>query len=100
MSQGGSKQDLSDSGTPSPADSPSMIPPLWESSGSMISNRQDDAHMQETSPDMYKGSSMWVKVTLTGVPWVTVAHLLSKIRQQQHWRIMTFESNYPVQKNH
>ena len=58
LSQGGSKQDSSDSGTPSPADSSSMTPPLWESSGSMISNRQDDAHMQETSPNMYKGSSM------------------------------------------
>ena len=83
LSQGGSKQDSSDSGTPSPADSSSMTPPLWESSGSMISNRQDDAHMQETSPNMYKGSSMWIKVTLTDVPWVTVTHLLSKIRQQQ-----------------
>ena len=26
---------------------------------------------------------MWIKVTLTDVPWVTVTHLLSKIRQQQ-----------------
>ena len=27
--------------------------------------------------------TMWTKVTLTDVPWVTVTHLLSKIRQQQ-----------------
>ena len=51
LSQGSSKQDSCESGTSSPTDSP-----LWESSGNMIGNRQDNTHLE--SPLMYKGTSI------------------------------------------
>ena len=56
LCQESGKQDSCESGRSSPADSSSMTPPLWESSGSVIGNRQDHAHME--SPIMFKGTSI------------------------------------------
>lgn len=57
LSQESGKHDPCESGRSTPTDSSSMTPPLWESSGNLISaGRQDHTHID--SPVMFKGTSM------------------------------------------
>ncbi|XP_022793388.1 uncharacterized protein LOC111332339 [Stylophora pistillata] len=57
LSQESVKHDPSESGRSTPTDPSSMTPPLWESSGNLMSSgRQDHAHIN--SPVMFKGTSM------------------------------------------
>lgn len=56
-SQESGKHDPCESGRSTSTDSSSMTPPLWESSGNLVSaGRQDHTHID--SPVMFKGTSM------------------------------------------